>query len=107
MKDNSSTQREILLKIKAALKNTDFEDVNWPDDKKEDIENFIWIGFQNRLIGREICHYEFIFQPEEPDILSLEVHFEVKKYKDLWCQVTQFFYKFSKLFINQVSQSES
>ena len=84
MKDNSSTQREILLKIKAALKNTDFEDVNWPDDKKEDIENFIWIGFQNRLIGREICHYEFIFQPEEPDILSLEVHFEVKKYKDLF-----------------------
>jgi hypothetical protein len=84
MEKKSSPQRKVLLEIKAALKDTEFEDVNWPDDKSEDIENFIWIGFQNQLIGRKICHYEFIFQPKQLDILSLEVHFEVKKYKDLF-----------------------
>lgn len=82
MKDYSSLQRKTLLRIKDALKNSDFEDVDWP--KKNNIENFIWVGFQNQLIGRKICHYEFIFHPETPNFLTLEVHFEIKKHFELF-----------------------
>ena len=41
--------------------------------------NFIWIKAQNGFIGHESCHYEFIFQEEDPEHLSLEVHFKEKK----------------------------
>lgn len=69
-------QRNILLNLKKEILKTEFEDVNWPDDNKTEIQNYIWVGFHNKLIGNDNCHYEFIFQPEEPDKLSLEVHLD-------------------------------
>ena len=72
MNKYSEKQRQILLAIKNKIGETEFEDVDWPKNNK--IENFLWIGFQNGLIGNDNCHYEFIFQEDCPKKLSLEVH---------------------------------
>ncbi len=70
-----SKQQEILRSLKQKIASSQyFSDVNWPND--DEIENFIWIGTKNGLIGNENCHYEFIFQEEQSDELTLEVHFE-------------------------------
>lgn len=68
-------KKEILTKLKKEINKKGFTDVDKP--KSNEIDNFIWIGGQNRLIGNLTCHYEFIFQDDET--LSLEVHFEEKK----------------------------
>ena len=68
-------QIEILTKLKKEINKKGFTDVDEP--KSNEIDNFIWIGAQNGLIGNGACHYEFIFHEEEtPNILNLEVHFE-------------------------------
>lgn len=75
-------QRNILLKIKEAIKKTGFEDVNWPSNNN--VKNFIWIGFQHRLIGNDNCHYEFIFQDDTPNLLTLEIHIDEKEIQELF-----------------------
>lgn len=70
-----ATKKQILTKLKKEINKKGFTDVDEP--KSNEINNFIWIGAQNRLIGNDTCHYEFIFHEEEtPNILNLEVHFE-------------------------------
>jgi hypothetical protein len=69
-------QKQVLRKIKDEIKDTDFDDVNWPTARM--IANFLWVGFQNGLIGNDNCHYEFIYQEETPDVLTLEVHLDEK-----------------------------
>lgn len=85
MKKYTEKQKRILLAIKAALKNTDFEDVNCPKIGK--IKDFIWIGFQKGLIGNDNCHYEFIFQKESPEKLSLEVHLDENRMHKLFSNI--------------------
>lgn len=68
-------QQTILQILKQEVASSQyFSDANWPND--DEIENFIWIGTKNGLIGNDNCHYEFIFQEEQSDELTLEVHFE-------------------------------
>lgn len=77
-----NNQKEILLKIKKAVKKIGFIDINWPDEIPEEIDrndNYIWIGTSDGLIGGDDCHYEYIFHAKEPEILSLEVHIDEKK----------------------------
>ena len=69
------------MKIKQALKKTDFEDINWPDNEKN-IKNFIWVGDSNKLIGTLACHYEFIFH--NSDKLCLEVHLDETRKQGLF-----------------------
>lgn len=85
MNEYTEKQKRILLAIKAALKTTDFEDVNCPKIGK--IKDFIWIGFQKGLIGNDNCHYEFIFQKESPEKLSLEVHLDENRMHKLFSNI--------------------
>ena len=77
MNKYSEKQRQILLAIKNKIGETMFEDVNWP--VKEKIKKFLWVGFKNKTIGNDNCHYEFIFQKACPEKLSLEVHLDERK----------------------------
>lgn len=71
-------QKKVLLDIKKELANSKlFVDVNYPKDS-ESVENYIWIGDKEKLIGMYACHYEFIFHPEDSDYLSVEVHISEK-----------------------------
>ena len=77
MNKYSEKQRKILLAIKNKIGETEFEDVDWPNE--ENIRNWIWVGDESGLIGNDNCHYEFIFQKEYTEKLSLEVHLDERK----------------------------
>lgn len=69
-------KKEILLNLKKEIIKNGFIDVDHPISN--DINNFIWIGTQDGLIGHDKCHYEFIFQNNTD--LSCEVHLYNKEY---------------------------
>ena len=50
-----ATKKEMLTKLKKEIIENGFIDVDWPKSNK--INNFIWIGAQNGLIGHKKCHY--------------------------------------------------
>ncbi|BDC97094.1 hypothetical protein TRSA_21930 (plasmid) [Treponema saccharophilum] len=66
-------QREVLSKIKAALKETDYSTRDFFEVDNED--EFIYVCTKDGLIGIDCCHYEFVFHPDDMSHLSLEVHF--------------------------------
>lgn len=73
--------KKILRDIKEKLSSDN--DFFYPDTEDSLDVNYIWIGARTGLIGTEFCHYEFIENDGEPDILSLEVHFtETKNTKE-------------------------
>lgn len=85
MNKDSERQKQVLFAIKNKIGKTDFKDVNWP--KEKNIKNWIWIGDKSGLIGNDNCHYEFIFQKETPDVLTLEVHLDEKRNHKLFSNI--------------------
>ena len=88
MKFIADKQRKILLKIKNEISTNNngiFFDVNWPPNTdKNPVTNFIWIGTEKKIIGHINCHYEFIFQTDNPNFLTTEVHLDERGHQDLY-----------------------
>lgn len=62
--------------------------------KKGKIENFIWVGTKDEIIGDWKCHYEFIFEDENRNpesenasFLAIEVHLSEKNKQDLFKEI--------------------
>ena len=69
----------ILKLIKKELqKRKTFIDINNPQN--DSIDYFIWAGTSDGYIGNTVCHYEFIIYPRKSNYLTVEIHFEDKKY---------------------------
>lgn len=69
----------ILKLIKQELqKSKTFIDVDNPQN--DYIDYFIWAGTNDGIIGTTICHYEFIIYPKKTNYLTVEIHFEDKRF---------------------------
>lgn len=86
MMNKAEKQRNVLLNIKKELEKSQiFEDVNHPNDSKNyPIENYMWVGDKENLIGIPNCHYEFIFHSKNSETLSVEVHFSEQRKQKLF-----------------------
>lgn len=78
-KDIIEKRITILKLIKQELqKSKIFIDVDNPQNCY--IDYFIWAGTFDGLIGNTICHYEFIIFPKSSNNLTVEIHFEDKRF---------------------------
>ena len=69
----------ILKLIKQELQKSEtFLDIDNPPN--DNIDYFIWAGTSDGLIGNTICHYEFIIFPKSSNNLTVEIHFEDKRF---------------------------
>ena len=69
----------ILKLIKQELQKSEtFLDIDNPQN--DYIDYFIWAGTSDGLIGNTICHYEFIIFPKSSNNLTVEIHFEDKRF---------------------------
>lgn len=81
--DKQKNRIQLLKLIKQELqKSKVFVDVDNPQN--DSINYFIWTGTNDGIIGNSICHYEFIIYPKKRNFLSVEIHFEDRRFLPLF-----------------------
>ena len=82
-------QKKILETLQEEIRKSELFYSMYPSKNK--IENFIWVGTKDEIIGEWSCHYEFIFEDENRNpegenasFLAVEVHLSETNKQDLF-----------------------
>lgn len=87
-------QKKILETLQEEIRKSELFYSTYP--RKNKIENFIWVGTKDEIIGEWPCHYEFIFEDENRNpktknasFLAVEVHLSETNKQDLFKKINK------------------
>lgn len=86
------TKKDILIQLQEEISKSDRFCSRYPKESK--IDNFIWVGTKDEIIGDWDCHYEFIFENKDREptknnspFLAIEVHLSERNKHGLFKEV--------------------